>query len=65
MQLISTLNWQVHGWITLVMRDGGENARYLSLVADELPSVLPAACTSSQAEPVAEGRAAGGAFFVF
>ena len=49
------------GWMTLIMKDGSANATYLEPQrAIELPSEGARA-----EEPVAQGTASGGAFFVF
>ena len=60
----------VHGWMTLVMRDGAENARFLGAAAHEAGRE-PAAATAEArtadavAEPVAAGHGKGGDMFVF
>ena len=52
-----------YGWMTLVMGSSGvENAAYLA--PQPAPGEEPAGC-ATQAEPMAQGQAAGGAFFVF
>ena len=56
-----------HGWITLVARDGAENAAYVSpQPAPEPPSDEQRARDKArEAEPVAHREAPGGAMFVF
>ena len=55
----------VHGWITLVMKDGAQNAMYLNeeVGMDEIRRVESG--VGGESEPVAEGKANGGLMFVF
>ena len=56
-----------HGWITLVARDGAENATYVSpQPAPEQPSNEQRARDKlKETEPVAQREAPGGSMFVF
>ena len=56
-----------HGWITLVARDGAENAAYVSpQPAAEPPSEEQRARNKArEVEPVAQREVPGGAMFVF
>lgn len=58
----------LHGWMTLVARDGAENAAFVSPQPPlELPSEEQKAKNAAprEVEPVAQRQAAGGAMFVF
>lgn len=54
---------QGSGWMTLIMKDGAENAIYLSPQPELIE--LPSQAGDTKREIVAQGESAGGAFFVF
>jgi hypothetical protein len=51
------------GWMTLIMKDGAENASYLP--KQPPPELPPDGICRAAPEPVAMAQKTGGAFFVF
>lgn len=55
--------WTRHGWMTLVLRDGAENATYLRPQPERAPTLGEE--RPGFQDPVPDGQAQGGVFFVF